>query len=176
MSFPLYLTQCFSQSFTHTFIHSLIISILICLYVYVFLFFFHSIFVCLSYTQTLTVQCVHTCLTIFYYYFGICTYVCKFLCLTSSLPLFLFISNFKFVFFHHPSRALPPVVNFINVKRTNFLYECCFSSFNYVHVTRKKLPKWRSYEKFVRRMLTKLTLVLHSPFYFPNFLNNIKLE
>jgi len=32
-------------------------------------------------------------------------------------------------------------VNFINIKRTIFLYECHFGSFYYVHVTRKKLPK-----------------------------------
>jgi len=41
------------------------------------------------------------------------------------------------------------------------LYEHCFSSFFYVHlhvtVTREKLPKQRSYEKFVRKMLMKLT-------------------
>jgi hypothetical protein len=45
---------------------------------------------------------------------------------------------------------LTPVVNFNNIKRTNFLYKRRFSSFYYVHVTRKKLPKWRSYKKFVR--------------------------
>ncbi len=44
------------------------------------------------------------------------------------------------------------LVNFIN-----FLYEHRFSSFFYVHVTREKLPKRRSYEKFVRKMLMKLT-------------------
>ncbi len=32
----------------------------------------------------------------------------------------------------------PSVVNFINVKRTNFQYECRFGSLYYVHVTRKK--------------------------------------
>ncbi len=40
----------------------------------------------------------------------------------------------------------------------NFLYEPRFVSFYFVHVTRKKLPKQRSYEKFVRKMLMKLTL------------------
>jgi hypothetical protein len=43
-----------------------------------------------------------------------------------------------------------PGVNFINVIRTNFSYKHCFSS--YVLVLSKKL-----YEKFVRRMLMKLT-------------------
>ncbi len=33
---------------------------------------------------------------------------------------------------------MPPSVNFINVKHTNFSYERCFGN---VHVTRKKLPK-----------------------------------
>jgi len=48
-------------------------------------------------------------------------------------------------------------VNFINVQRTNFSYECRFSSFFYVHVTRKKLPKWRLYKKRKRLMLMILT-------------------
>jgi len=47
-----------------------------------------------------------------------------------------------------------PVVNFITVKRTIFSYEHCvlaaFSSYMYVE-------KWCSYEKFVRKMLMKLT-------------------
>ncbi len=46
-----------------------------------------------------------------------------------------------------------PVVNFINVKRTNFLYEhgilAAFSSYMYVE---KRL----SYKKFVRKMFVKL--------------------
>ncbi len=52
---------------------------------------------------------------------------------------------------------LTPVVNFINVKFTNFSYERCFGSFFYVQVTRKKLPKWRSYKKFAHLTLMKLT-------------------
>ncbi len=52
---------------------------------------------------------------------------------------------------------LTPVINFVNVKRANFSYKCSFSSFYYIHVTRKKLPKQRTYEKFVRKMLMKLT-------------------
>jgi len=48
-------------------------------------------------------------------------------------------------------------VNFINILRTNFLYKRHFGSFFYVHVTREKLPKQRSYEKFVRKMLMKVT-------------------
>jgi hypothetical protein len=47
-----------------------------------------------------------------------------------------------------------PLVNFINVKRTNFLYErhisAAFSSYMYVE-------KRCSYEKFVHKMLMKLT-------------------
>ncbi len=38
-------------------------------------------------------------------------------------------------------------VNIINIKCTPFSYERCLGSFFYVHVARKKLPKWRSYEK-----------------------------
>jgi len=49
-------------------------------------------------------------------------------------------------------------VNFINILNTNFSYECHFVSFLYVHVTREKLPKQRLYEKFVRKMLMKLTI------------------
>ncbi len=47
--------------------------------------------------------------------------------------------------------------HFIDILRMNFLYECHFSSFFYVHVTREKLPKRRSYVKFTRKMLMKLT-------------------
>jgi len=49
-------------------------------------------------------------------------------------------------------------VNFINILRTNFLFEGRFGSFFYVHVTREKLPNQRSYEKVVRKMLMKLTI------------------
>ncbi len=55
------------------------------------------------------------------------------------------------------SNKKSPGVNFINIKHTNFSYECRFGSFYYVHVTRKKLPKWHSYKKFARLMLMKLT-------------------
>jgi len=48
-------------------------------------------------------------------------------------------------------------VNFINILRTNFLYKCCFGSFSLVTCTSKKLPKQRLYEKFVSKMLVKLT-------------------
>ncbi len=47
-----------------------------------------------------------------------------------------------------PIKWWPPCVNFINVKRTNFLYECCFGSFYYVHVPRKKAAKMM----FVRKI------------------------
>ncbi len=50
-------------------------------------------------------------------------------------------------------------VNLISIKRTNFLYKLRFGSFYYVYVTREKLPKRRSYEKFVSLMLMKLTPV-----------------
>ncbi len=41
------------------------------------------------------------------------------------------------VIFMHLSKdtAFPPVVNFINILRTNFLYERRFGSFFYLHVT-----------------------------------------
>jgi len=45
---------------------------------------------------------------------------------------------------------LTPVVNFINIKRANFLYE-------FIYIAKTKLEKGRSYEKFVRKMLMKLT-------------------
>ncbi len=53
-----------------------------------------------------------------------------------------------------------PAVNLINVKRANFSYKHCFGSFcsSYIHVV-KELPKQRSYKKFVRLMLMKLTPV-----------------
>ncbi len=38
-----------------------------------------------------------------------------------------------------------------------FLYKRNFGSFLYVHVTREKLPKQRSYEKFLQKLLMKLT-------------------
>jgi hypothetical protein len=55
-------------------------------------------------------------------------------------------------------------VNFINISGTHFSYKHCFGSFFYVHVTREKLLKQRSYEKFVRKMLMKLTPV-RNPFF-----------
>jgi len=48
-------------------------------------------------------------------------------------------------------------VNFINIIRANFSYKRRFSSFYYVHVTRKKLLKWRSYKKCAHIKLMKLT-------------------
>jgi hypothetical protein len=54
--------------------------------------------------------------------------------------------------------CLTTVVNFINVKRTIFLYErrilAAFSSYIYVE-------KRRSYKKFVRKMLIKLTTAVY---------------
>ncbi len=55
------------------------------------------------------------------------------------------------------------VSNFIDILQTNFSYERCFGSFFYVHVTSKKLPKQHLYEKFVLKMLMKLTTGV--PFY-----------
>ncbi len=52
-----------------------------------------------------------------------------------------------------------PSVNFINILRTNFFVRTSFLQFFYVHVTREKLPKQHSYEKFVCKMLMKLTKV-----------------
>jgi hypothetical protein len=51
---------------------------------------------------------------------------------------------------------LTPVVNFINILCANFTYKRLFSSFFYLHVTREKLPKRRSYKKFSHKMLMKL--------------------
>jgi len=50
-----------------------------------------------------------------------------------------------------------PTVNFINVICARFLYEHHFGSFYYVHVTREKLLKQRSYKKFACITLMKLT-------------------
>ncbi len=53
--------------------------------------------------------------------------------------------------------TVTPVVNFINILRTNFSYKHSFGSFSLVTCTYKKLPKWRLYKKFVCKMLMKLT-------------------
>jgi len=50
-----------------------------------------------------------------------------------------------------------PVVNFINILPANFTYKSLFCSFFYLHVTREKLQKRRSYKKLVHKMLMKLT-------------------
>jgi len=54
-------------------------------------------------------------------------------------------------------------VNFINILRTNFSYQSLFGSFFYLHVTREKLLKRRSYEKFACKMLVKLTPNVRGP-------------
>ena len=41
---------------------------------------------------------------------------------------------------HKMLMKLTPAFNFINILHTNFSYECYFSSFFYVHVTRKSCP------------------------------------
>jgi len=40
---------------------------------------------------------------------------------------------------------------------STFYVQTLFQQFFYVHVTSKKLPKQRSYKKFMRKMLMKLT-------------------
>ncbi len=50
-----------------------------------------------------------------------------------------------------------PCVNFINIWHTKNSYKICFGSFFYIHVTRDKLPKQRSYKKRGRKTLMKLT-------------------
>jgi hypothetical protein len=68
----------------------------------------------------------------------------------------LFGSTLKKSSFKHVDET-DPSVNFINIKHTNFSYKRHFGSFYYVHVTRKKLPKQCSYEKFARLTLMKST-------------------
>ncbi len=58
-----------------------------------------------------------------------------------------------------------PGVNFINIIRANFSYECLFGSFlrTYVRTYVEKscrIDNVRTYKKFVRKMLMKLTAVL----------------
>jgi hypothetical protein len=53
--------------------------------------------------------------------------------------------------------VVSPAVNFINILRANFLYERRFDSFSPVICTSKKAVKQWSYEKFVHKMLIKLT-------------------
>ena len=48
-------------------------------------------------------------------------------------------------------------LNFINIIFARFLYERCFGSFFYVHVTRKSCQNRRSNEKHLRITLMKLT-------------------
>jgi len=56
---------------------------------------------------------------------------------------------------------LKPSVNFINILSTNFSYESA----------RILLPKRRSYEKFVRKMLMKLTAKVVFLLFFAIYLN-----
>ncbi len=59
---------------------------------------------------------------------------------------------------YYYSFRFPPGVNFINILRMNFLYECRFGSFLYITMyIEKKLQKHCLYEKFVCKMLMKLT-------------------
>jgi len=71
----------------------------------------------------------------------------------------LLLSNF---YFNSTPIYVLPLVNFINILRTNFWYEHCFGRFSLVTCTYKKLPKQRLYVKFVRKMLMKLTPFLLS--------------
>jgi len=51
------------------------------------------------------------------------------------------------------------MIHLVSISSTfYFSYKRRFGSFFYVHVTREKLPKQRSYKKFVRKMLMKLTI------------------
>jgi len=62
------------------------------------------------------------------------------------------------------TQKMTPVVNFINILRTNFSYEHHFGSFFCVHVSREKLLKRCSYKKFARLTLMKLTTDLFLQF------------
>jgi len=62
-------------------------------------------------------------------------------------------------------QGLTSAVNFINILRTNFLYQRCFGSFFYVHVTREKMPKQLSYQK--RMHITLMKLTPEDLFFFP---------
>jgi len=76
--------------------------------------------------------------------------------------LFIWINHcndYFFIYRNSPRLQMISGVNFINILHTNFSYKHCFGSFFYVHITREKLLKQRSYEKFVRKMLMKLTTV-----------------
>jgi len=64
-------------------------------------------------------------------------------------------------------------VNFINVIRVCFLYECRFGSFFYVHVLSKTCQNVRSYEKIARLMLMKLTPEMSLLPYFEKGLSNL---
>ncbi len=57
-------------------------------------------------------------------------------------------------------KKITPLVNFINIFRTNFSYRCCLVSFSIVTCMQNQRPKRRLYEKFVHRMLMKLTTVV----------------
>jgi len=55
------------------------------------------------------------------------------------------------------AQTMFPWINLINILCANFTYESFLGSFFYLHVTREKLLKRRSYKIFVRKMLMKLT-------------------
>ncbi len=92
---------------------------------------------------------------------------------TISLAMMINLEKYKTKTFHN----VRPSANFINVKCTNFSLERHFGSFYYVHVTRKKLPKRRSYEKRAHFTLMKLTAsemneLLPSDYYHAYISNN----
>jgi len=75
----------------------------------------------------------------------------------------VYASNFECVFylvFHFDNTYLVSISSTFYVPI--FLYKHWFGSFFYVHVTRGKLPKQCSYEKFVCKMLMKLTACFKS--------------
>jgi len=58
---------------------------------------------------------------------------------------------FRCILVHHLASILSTF--YVQIFRTNV----CFGSFYNIHVTRKKLPKWRSYEESAHFTLMKLT-------------------
>jgi len=71
-------------------------------------------------------------------------------------------------------QGLTSAVNFINILRTNFLYQCRFDSFFYVHVTREKMPKQLSYQK--RMHITLMKLTPEDLFFFPRLILHLSLS
>jgi hypothetical protein len=73
---------------------------------------------------------------------------------TDNFVFFMLLESSLVKAAHRTLMKLPLTVNFIKVKRANFSYELCFSS--YILALAKN-----SYEKFVRKTLMKLTPGYH---------------